>query len=70
MDKLNMKLKGISNIMNSGYMFCDCKHLTDLPDISKWNTYNIINMSYMFKGCSSLKNFLIYLNGTLQMLTI
>ena len=35
-------------------MFCICKSLTSLPDISKWNTNNVTNMSYMFNGCKSL----------------
>ena len=33
------------------YMFCDCKSLSSLPDISKWNSNNVKDISYMFKGC-------------------
>ena len=35
-------------------MFKNCKLLSSLPDISKWNTSNVINMSDMFYGCNSL----------------
>ena len=38
--------------MNS--MFCNCKSLLSLPDISKWDTGNVNNMICMFCGCSSL----------------
>ena len=40
--------------MNS--MFSDCKSLSSLPDISKWNTNNVKDMSYMFKDCSALSS--------------
>ena len=39
-----------------GSMFCDCKSLIFLPDISKWNTKNVTNMSKMFCGCTLLKS--------------
>ena len=32
-------------------MFSECKSLSSLPDISKWNTNNVDNMCYMFIGC-------------------
>ena len=35
-------------------MFEGCSLLSNLSDISKWNTSNVTNMSYMFHGCSSL----------------
>jgi len=35
-------------------MFYGCNSLISIPDISKWNTYNVKNMSYMFYGCKSL----------------
>ena len=35
-------------------MFNNCKSLSSLPDISKWNTNNVSNMSYMFNNCESL----------------
>ena len=35
-------------------MFYKCSSLYSLPDISKWNTYNIINIGEMFSGASSL----------------
>ena len=37
-------------------MFYDCRSLTNLPDISKWDTKNVTNMSDMFSYCSSLTN--------------
>ena len=37
-------------------LFNGCESLEELPDISKWNTYNIINMSNLFGGCKSLKS--------------
>ena len=38
------------------YMFCGCKSLISLPDISKWNTSNVTDMSGMF-CCTSFKFF-------------
>ena len=32
----------------------NCKSLSSLPDISKWNTIKVTNMSYMFYDCKSL----------------
>ena len=32
-------------------MFYDCSSLTNLPDISKWDTKNVTNMNEMFSGC-------------------
>ena len=53
-EKLLVKLSGINKITASSYMFYDCSKLSELPDISKWNTSNIENMRYMFHDCSSL----------------
>ena len=44
-DKLNWNSIGI---------FCGCKSLTFLPDISKWDTSNVKNMSSIFSNCESL----------------
>ena len=38
------------------YMFCNCELLKSLPDINKWNPYNVENMSFMFSRCKSLKS--------------
>jgi surface protein len=38
-----------------GWMFYDCKSLTNL-DISNFNTSNVIEMSAVFYGCSSLES--------------
>jgi len=55
-DILNIKLRGIENIIDMSDMFKDCISLISLPDISKWNTSNIINMSGIFRGCLSLSS--------------
>ena len=55
-DKIIVKLKGINKITNMSHMFCGCKSLSSLPDISKWDTSNVNNMSYMFYWCSSLSS--------------
>ena len=34
--------------------YFDCSKLLSLPDISKWNTFNIKDFSEMFMKCSSL----------------
>ena len=38
------------------YIFCECKLLKSLPDISKWDTKNVNNMSKMFIQCKSLES--------------
>ena len=35
-------------------LFSECKSLKSLPDISKWNTYNVTDMSSMLFKCESL----------------
>ena len=35
-------------------IFTDCKSLSSLPDISKWNTSNVNDMSGMFNGCDKI----------------
>ena len=81
---LEIKLKGINNITNMGYMFSGCSNLSNLPDISKWNTNNVTYMNNMFSGCSNLSNlpdlcfmdvqnyqiYLIFQNGIQIMLLI
>ena len=37
-------------------MFYNCESLSNLPDISKWNTNNVTNMSYMFYNCKKFLN--------------
>ena len=37
-------------------MFYNCKSLSTLSDISKWNTNKVRNMSYMFSDCDSLSS--------------
>ena len=40
---------------NMRNMFRNCSSLKYLPDISKWNTYNVTDMRNMFNNCSSLQ---------------
>ena len=37
-------------------MFNECRSLSSIPDISKWNTNNVININYMFTECLSLSS--------------
>ena len=53
---LRIKIKGIENITNMDSMFYECTSLSNLLDISKWNTNNVTSMHSMFSGCSSLSN--------------
>ena len=53
-NKLIIKLKGIDKVTNMMGIFYGCSSLSSLPDISKWNTYNVTDMSYIFHNCSSL----------------
>ena len=46
--ELEIKLKGINNIINTRCMFYECSSLISLPDISKWNTSKVKDMSFMF----------------------
>ena len=51
---LEIKLKGVSKLINMNNMFCGCISLTALPDIDKLNTKNVIYMSNIFSGCQTL----------------
>ena len=37
-----------------GGLFAECSSLSELPDISKWNTENVTTMNGLFWKCSSL----------------
>ena len=37
-------------------IFSNCESLLSLPDISKWDTYNVNNMGYMFSNCQLLSS--------------
>ena len=52
--KLEIKLRGIKNIIDISYMFSGYLSLSSLPNISKLNGNNIINMRGIFFYCSSL----------------
>ena len=45
---LEIKLKGIKNIISMKQMFYNCPNLKSIPDLSKWNTSNVEDMSYIF----------------------
>ena len=55
-ETIEIKLIDISKIIDMSYMFDGCSSLSNLPDISKWNTNKVTNMNSMFSGCSSLSN--------------
>ena len=46
----------MDNVIDISYAFYDCSSLTDLPDISVWNTINVKNASFLFYQCSKLEN--------------
>ena len=51
---LEIKLNHINKITDMSSMFFNCKSLTSLPDINKWDTSNVTNMSSLFFDCRSL----------------
>ena len=48
---IEIKLIKIAIITDMNSMFHGCSSLSNLSDISKWNTNNVINMNSMFHGC-------------------
>ena len=55
--KLNeINVKGMEKLTDMRYIFYGYSSLCSLPDISKWNTFNVKDMSSMFYGCSSLSS--------------
>ena len=54
--ELIVKLAGLNKINNISHIFNGCKHLINLPDMSKIDTKNITNMSSMFRYCSNIKS--------------
>ena len=55
-EKIEIKLNEIYKITDMSFMFSGCSSLSNIPNISKWNTNKVINMSSMFCECSSLSN--------------
>ena len=45
-NKLEIKLKGINNITNMSCLFNDCNSLSNISNITKWNTINVVNMFF------------------------
>ena len=54
--ELEIKLIGFDEIKNMSNMFYECLSLSNLKDISNWNTNKVNDMSNMFSRCSSLSN--------------
>ena len=53
--KLNKGLNRIEflftkNINDFGFLFCDCKSLSDISALKDWNVSNVTNFSNMFCG--------------------
>ena len=55
-ERKEIKLIEISKITDMSYMFSECSSLSNLPDISKWNTNNNILRAYMSEECINLLN--------------
>jgi surface protein len=53
--KFEIKLIGISEVINMDGLFEDCPSLIGLPDILNWDTTNVYSMNDLFKGCLNLK---------------
>ena len=51
---LQLKLKGIANVINMNSMFKLCNSLSSLTDLTKWNTSNVYNIGYLFCSCNAL----------------
>ena len=46
---VEIKLRGIKNIISAKAMFFNCSSLKSLPDISNWNIDNVTNMIELFR---------------------
>ena len=40
-------------------MFNNCKKITKLPKIKKWDMKNVKDKRWMFRGCSGVKEIII-----------
>ena len=49
-------MKGMFATWMDGRKIDGCEQLTNLGDLSKWNTANVTDMSYMFSGCKNLSD--------------
>ena len=45
-----------TNVKDMSYMFSRCSSLSELPDISNWNTTNVKDLSDIFRRCESLSS--------------
>ena len=43
-----------NNVINMSCIFVECLSLSELPDISKWNTEKVTNRNQYFNECLSL----------------
>ena len=69
-DILEIKLNGITNIINMSFIFSGCDSLSSLPDILKWNTSNVLICEKCLVDVTHYHHYLIYRNGILPMLPI
>ena len=53
-----IKLESIKQIIDMSRKFQDCKSLSSLPDISKWNISKVTDINRAFWLCESLVSFL------------
>ena len=45
-----------NNLRDMNKLFTSCNSLKYIPDISKWNTFNVVNMESIFSFCYSLES--------------
>ena len=54
-EDFRIKLKGVSKVTDTSYMFRFVNNLLDVPNISRMDAKNIISMEVMFEGCKKLE---------------
>ena len=53
---LTIKLIETKPITDMSYMFSECKYLSPLSDLSKWDTSNVTDMNNLFSKCYFVKS--------------
>ena len=51
---VEIQLNEINTVTNMSHLFCGEILITDIPNISKWDTKNVTDMSYLFCCCGEL----------------
>ena len=64
---IEIKLRGIKNIIFANEMLFECSSLKSLSDISKWNTNNVTDLYGCFFNCYHIREFPDISNGILKM---